>query len=62
MSVTGFNRARREKQRSGQAEQRNAERQAPQAEPTLAQLRKEAKGKVPNYGKMNKAELLEALR
>lgn len=45
------------------AEEVNTERQATQKEPTFAKLRQEAKTRqIPGYGKMNKQELIEALK
>ena len=63
MSVTGFNRRRRElAERGREAEQRNAEGQKAKEEPTFNELREEAKEKqIKGYGRMNKVELKEAL-
>lgn len=36
--------------------------EAPAKQPTIRELKAQAKGKVPNYGRMTKPQLLEALR
>ena len=69
MSVTGFNRKRREAKRYEQARQSQAgasqgpETQAEPEEITVAELREEAKAQgIAGYGRMRKVELLEAVR
>ena len=64
MSVTGFQRRRRELAKNGRkAETRDAERQAAEKEPTFNELRHEAREReIEGYGKMNKEQLIETLK
>ncbi len=66
MSVTGFQRRRRELTRHGrQAVERHTARQEAETQPeqTVRELREAAKAQgVAGYGRMRKAELLSVLR
>ena len=63
MSVTGFQRRRRELAKNGrETEQRDSEGQEAQ-EKSFNELRAEAREReIEGYGKMNKEQLLEALK
>ena len=63
MSVTGFNRRRRElAELERQSETRPSEGQEVKEEPTFADLRNEAReAGIEGYGKMKKVELEEVL-
>ena len=63
MSVTGFNRRRRElAELERESETRPPERQEVKEEPTFADLRNEAReAGIEGYGKMKKVELEEVL-
>lgn len=66
MSVTGFNRRRRElarREKEGQSKAGTSQGQATEKEPTFHELRHQAKEKgIEGYGKMNKQELLQKLQ